>query len=67
MGGAEDRWPCMARLKGWCCRLNCVSPTLHGEALTPSTSECEAFGDTAFKEVIKTKYGHKHGDLIQYD
>ena len=24
-------------------------------------------GDRAFKEVIKTKYGHEHGDLIQYD
>ena len=36
-------------------QVECVSPTLHGEALTPSTSECEAFGDTAFKEVIKLK------------
>ena len=35
------------------------SPNLYVEALTPSTLECDAFGDRTFKEVIELKWGHE--------
>ena len=38
-------------------------PQIH-EALT---NNVDVFGDGAFKETIKVKWGHKGGALIQYD
>lgn len=38
------------------------SPQIQVEALAPSVS---GFGDRVFKEVIKEKWGHKDGALIQ--
>lgn len=47
-----------------CCRLNCVPPNSYVEALTPNVT---IFEGRAFKEVIKGKWGHKGGGLIQQD
>lgn len=43
-------------------RLDCVPPNSYVEALTPNVT---LFEGRAFKEVIKGKWGHKDGALIQ--
>ena len=42
-----------------CCGLSCVPQNSYVEILTPATYECDAFGDEAFKEVIKLKRAHE--------
>ena len=50
-----------------CYGLNCLSSHSRVEALISSALECGCVWRWEFKEVIKVKWGHKGGGLIQYD
>ena len=51
---------CFVGVTGWILSL----PHLYVEAVTPGTPRVAVWGDKAFKEVIKLKWGHSVGSNL---